>query len=624
MYNTREDLQNAVEASKKYIEDEGLKVLVCAGTGCVANGSLEIFDKLQEKVEDIDLPIKVELFEEDNEQNISVKKSGCHGFCEQGPLVKFEPIGLLYKGVKDKDIDDIVEKTLVNGEIIEDLLYESKEGKRFSKEYDIPFYVHQDRVTLENCGNIDPEDIQDYLAEDGYQAFSKVLFELNPKKVCDIVSESGLRGRGGAGFPTGTKWNFTREEDADQKYVIVNGDEGDPGAFMDRSVMEGDPHRVLEGLMITGFATGANQGYIYVRAEYPLAVKRLKKAIKAARENGLLGKNILDSGFDFDIKIVEGAGAFVCGEETALMASIEGNRGMPNPKPPFPAHSGLWGKPTNINNVETIANVPNIILKGASWFNSIGQANSTGTKTFALTGDVQNTGLIEVPMGISLEEIIYDIGGGIKDDKEFKAVQIGGPSGGCLTNEHLDLSLDFDSLQDAGAMVGSGGMVVMDNETCMVEVARFFLSFTQKESCGKCPPCRIGTKRMLDILERIVAGDGESGDLDKLKKLAKTIKDTSLCGLGKTAPNPVLTTLRYFEDEYIAHIEDKHCPARQCDDLIDSYVIDQNTCIGCTQCVDVCPVDAISGKVKEPHEIDPEICIVCGSCEPVCPVDAIS
>src|SRR6056297_3448014 len=621
VYNTKEDLKKAIEVSQDKLNEQGLKVLVCAGTGCVANGSIEIFNKLQKKIKNLNETIKIELFEEDN---ITAKKSGCHGFCERGPLVKFEPIGLLYNEVKLEDVDDIIEKTLKKGEVIEDLLYESKEGKRFSKEYDIPFYVHQDRVTLENCGNIDPEDIQDYLAEDGYQALSKVLFELKPKEVCNIVSDSGLRGRGGAGFPTGTKWNFTRKEKADQKYVIVNGDEGDPGAFMDRSVMEGDPHRVLEGLIITGYATGASKGYIYVRAEYPLAVKRLQKAIDDAKANGLIGENILDSGFDFDIKIVEGAGAFVCGEETALMASIEGNRGMPSPKPPFPAHSGLWGKPTNINNVETIANIPNIILKGANWFNSIGQANSTGTKTFALTGDVQNTGLIEVPMGITLKEIIYDIGGGIKDDKEFKAVQIGGPSGGCLTEEHMDLSLDYDSLQDAGAMVGSGGMVVMDEETCMVEVSRFFLSFTQKESCGKCPPCRIGTKRMLDILERIVAGEGESGDLEKLTRLAKTIKDTSLCGLGKTAHNPVLTTLRYFEDEYIAHIEDKHCPARQCDELIDSYVIDQNTCIGCTQCVDVCPVDAISGEVKEPHEIDPEICIVCGSCEPVCPVDAIS
>jgi len=624
VFNTREELKNAVDTSKEYIEKEGLKVLVCAGTGCVANGSLEIYDKLKEKVNDINMPVKVELFEENKEENITVKKSGCHGFCEQGPLVKFEPVGLLYKGVKLENIDDIVEKTLSKGEIVEELLYETKDGEKFSKENDIPFYVNQNRVTLENCGNIDPEKIDDYLAEDGYEALNEVLFELKPKEVCDIVSESGLRGRGGAGFPTGTKWNFTRQEEADQKYVIVNGDEGDPGAFMDRSVMEGDPHRVLEGLMITGYATGANQGYIYVRAEYPLAVKRLKKAINDAREKGLLGKNILDSGFDFDIKIVEGAGAFVCGEETALMASIEGNRGMPSPKPPFPAHSGLWGKPTNINNVETIANIPNIILKGANWFNSIGQANSTGTKTFALTGDVQNTGLIEVPMGITLKEIIYDIGGGIKDDKEFKAVQIGGPSGGCLTEEHMDLSLDYDSLQDAGAMVGSGGMVVMDEETCMVEVSRFFLSFTQKESCGKCPPCRIGTKRMLDILERIVAGEGESGDLEKLKRLAKTIKDTSLCGLGKTAPNPVLTTLRYFEDEYITHIEDKSCPARQCKDLINSYVIDPEVCIGCTKCVNVCPVDAISGQVKEPHEIDPETCIICGSCEPVCPVDAIS
>ena len=621
MYNTKEDLKKAIEVSQDKLNEQGLKVLVCAGTGCVANGSIEIFNKLQKKIKNLNETIKIELFEEDN---ITAKKSGCHGFCERGPLVKFEPIGLLYNEVKLEDVDDIIEKTLKKGEIIDRLLYKSSDGKSFSKENSIPFYVNQNRVTLENCGNIDPEDIDDYLSEDGYKALSDVLFNHSPKEVCNIVSDSGLRGRGGAGFPTGTKWNFTRKEKADQKYVIVNGDEGDPGAFMDRSVMEGDPHRVLEGLIITGYATGASKGYIYVRAEYPLAVKRLQKAIDDAKANGLIGENILDSGFDFDIKIVEGAGAFVCGEETALMASIEGNRGMPRPKPPFPAHSGLWGKPTNINNVETIANIPNIILKGADWFSNIGTETSTGTKTFALTGDVQNTGLIEVPMGITLKEIIFDIGGGIKDGKEFKAVQIGGPSGGCLTKEHFDLPLDYDSLQEAGAMVGSGGMVVMDEETCMVEVARFFLSFTQKESCGKCSPCRIGTKRMLDILERIVEGKGKREDLDKLKTLAVTIKETSLCGLGKTAPNPVLTTLRYFEEEYRLHIEEKTCPSRQCKDLMDSYIIDQDTCIGCTKCASVCPVDAIFGEVRKSHEIDPDICTVCGSCVPVCPVDAIS
>ena len=621
MYNTKEELKKAIEISQDKVNEQGLKVLVCAGTGCVANGSIEIFNELKDKINKLNETIKVELFDEDN---ITAKKSGCHGFCERGPLVKFEPIGLLYNEVKLKDVDDIIEKTLKKGEIIDRLLYKSSDGESFSKENSIPFYVNQNRVTLENCGNIDPEDIDDYLSEDGYKALSDVLFNHSPKEVCNIVSDSGLRGRGGAGFPTGTKWNFTRKEKADQKYVIVNGDEGDPGAFMDRSVMEGDPHRVLEGLIITGYATGASKGYIYVRAEYPLAVKRLQKAINDAKSNGLIGENILDSGFDFDIKIVEGAGAFVCGEETALMASIEGNRGMPRPKPPFPAHSGLWGKPTNINNVETIANITNIILKGADWFSNIGTENSTGTKTFALTGDVQNTGLIEVPMGITLKEIIFDIGGGIKDGKEFKAVQIGGPSGGCLTKEHFDLPLDYDSLQEAGAMVGSGGMVVMDEETCMVEVSRFFLSFTQKESCGKCSPCRIGTKRMLDILERIVEGKGKREDLDKLKTLAVTIKETSLCGLGKTAPNPVLTTLRYFEEEYRLHIEEKTCPSRQCKDLMDSYIIDQDTCIGCTKCASVCPVDAIFGEVRKSHEIDPDICTVCGSCVPVCPVDAIS
>jgi NADH-quinone oxidoreductase subunit F len=624
VFKTRKELDNAIQTSKKKISKEGLQVLVCAGTGCVANGSIKIFENLKNKIEKLDLPINISLMEENTNENITVKKSGCHGFCEQGPLVKVEPLGLLYKGVEKKDVDSIIEDSLVEGNLIEDLLYKDQDGVSYCKENEIPFYINQNRITLKNCGNIDPENIEDYLAEDGYQALSEVLFELSPEKVCDIVSESGLRGRGGAGFPTGTKWNFTRQEEADQKYVIVNGDEGDPGAFMDRSVMEGDPHRVLEGLLITGYAIGATKGHIYVRAEYPLAVKRLRKAIKDAKQAGLIGENILGSGFDFEIKITEGAGAFVCGEETALMASIEGDRGMPRPKPPFPANSGLWGKPTNINNVETIANVPSIISNGADWFSSIGQENSTGTKTFALTGDVQNTGLIEVPMGITLEKIINDIGGGIREGKKFKAVQIGGPSGGCLTKEHFDLSLDFDSLQEAGAMIGSGGMVVMDEDTCMVEVSRFFLSFTQKESCGKCSPCRIGTKRMLDILERIVAGEGKPEDLEKLDSLAHTIKETSLCGLGKTAPNPVLTTLRYFKDEYKAHIEENRCPAGQCKELKNSYVIDQDICIGCTQCVSVCPVDAISGEPKEAHKIDPEICTVCGSCEPVCPVDAIS
>ncbi len=625
MLKTLTDLNQAVEKAGEMIKKEGLQILVCAGTGCVANGSLEVFADLQEKTRELKLPIKVKLMDEEEEShdNVTVKISGCHGFCEKGPLVKILPMGLLYTNVKQKDVDKIVEDTLKAGKLVKKLVFKSPDKELYPREEEIPFYVLQNRVTLENCGNIDPEDINDYFATGGYTALSKVLFEMSPAEVCKEVLDSGLRGRGGAGFPTGRKWEFTRRAEADQKYVIINGDEGDPGAFMDRSVMEGDPHRVIEGLIITGYATGATRGFIYVRAEYPLAVKRLKKAISDARESGLLGEDILGSGFDFDLEIKEGAGAFVCGEETALIASIEGNRGMPRPKPPFPANSGLWGKPTNINNVETIANIPRIIINGAEWFSSIGQPNSTGTKTFAITGDIQNTGLIEVPMGITLREVVFDIGGGIKDGNEFKAVQIGGPSGGCLTREHFDLPLDYDSLQEAGAMVGSGGMVVMDNETCMVEVAQFFLGFTQKESCGKCPPCRIGTRRMLDILTRITAGEGQEGDLEKLEALARQIKETSLCGLGKTAPNPVLTTLRYFRDEYEVHIRDKECPARQCKALLDSYIINEEKCIKCGLCQKECPVDAISGERGEGFEIDPDKCTLCGACKAVCPVNAI-
>ncbi len=626
MIKNKADLRQVVKDAEASVQSEGLRIMICAGTGCVSNGSLDVYAELLDQVSKLDLPISIELEgEKISDSNVTVKKSGCHGFCEKGPLVKFEPLGLLYTGVKVDDVQEIVEDTLQVGKLVNRLVYHSPtDQKEYPKEKDIPFYKTQQRIALANCGNIDPEDIDDYLGHGGYQSLEKVLFEMDAAQVCQEITDSGLRGRGGAGFPTGRKWEFARMADADQKYIIVNGDEGDPGAFMDRSVMEGDPHRVIEGVMIGAYATGASKGYIYVRAEYPLAVKRLQKAIADAEKAGLLGENILGSGFDFDLQVKEGAGAFVCGEETALIASIEGDRGMPRPKPPFPAQSGLWGKPTNINNVETLANIPIIIEKGSEWFNMIGQPNSTGTKTFAITGDIANTGLIEIPMGVTLREVIYEIGGGIKDGKEFKAVQMGGPSGGTLTSEHLDLKLDFDSLQEVGAMVGSGGMVVMDEDTCMVEVARFFLSFTQQESCGKCTPCRVGTRRMLDILERITAGEGQPGDVEKLTHLGEQIKKTSLCALGKTAPNPVLTTTQYFRDEYEAHIEDKKCPARQCEDLATSYKIDPEICIGCGLCKKECPVAAITGEIKQKHEIDPEICIACGACEKVCPVDAIS
>ncbi|MGM0603647.1 MAG: NADH-quinone oxidoreductase subunit NuoF [Bacillota bacterium] len=489
---------------------------------------------------------------------------------------------------------------------------------------ELDFYKKQKRIVLQNCGLIDPEKIDDYIEKKGYQAAAKAITQMESKEIIEEVKNSGLRGRGGGGFPTGLKWQFAKDAEGEKKYIVCNADEGDPGAFMDRSLLEGDPHRLLEGMMIAAYAIGADEGYIYVRAEYPLAIRRLKKAISQAEELGLLGENIFGTEFNFKIHIKEGAGAFVCGEETALMASIEGKRGTPTSRPPYPAQSGLWGKPTNINNVETYANIPFIIDNGAEEFNKFGTENSSGTKVFALTGKIKNTGLVEVPMGLSLRDIIYDIGGGITDDKGFKAVQTGGPSGGCIPAEQLDLKIDYDSLKEIGAMMGSGGMVVMDEDTCMVDVARFFLTFTQSESCGKCTPCRLGTKRMLEILERITEGEGEKGDIEKLEQLGKVIKEASLCGLGQTAPNPVLTTIKYFRDEYEAHINDKKCPAGQCDALKGSYVIDEDHCIGCGQCKTVCPADAITGEKQKAHTIDPEACISCGACAEVCPVDAIS
>ncbi|HEY8392936.1 MAG TPA: NADH-quinone oxidoreductase subunit NuoF [Capillibacterium sp.] len=619
----KEQLEQRRDQWRQGFAREKARILVCAGTGCVANGSLAVYEALKREVEARGEFITVDLLLESKETGVAVVKSGCHGFCEMGPLVRLEPSGILYTKVKVEDAPEIVEALLNGGKPVERLLYHHPlTGEVYAAEHQIPFYHHQQRTTLANCGRIDPEDIREYIANGGYAALAKVLTGMTPEAVCREVIASGLRGRGGGGFPTGKKWELTRIEKGPKKYVVCNGDEGDPGAFMDRSLMEGDPHRVLEGMIIAGYAIGADEGYIYVRAEYPLAVKRLKKAIAEAKEYGLLGQNILGTGFNFDLKIKEGAGAFVCGEETALLASIEGKRGMPSPKPPFPAQHGLWGKPTLINNVETYGNIAQIINKGADWFSGIGTPSNTGTKTFALTGQVANTGLIEVPLGTTLRQVVFEIGGGIRGGKKFKAVQIGGPSGGCLTEEHLDLPLDFDSLKAAGAMIGSGGLVVMDEGTCMVEVARFFMNFTQNESCGKCVPCREGTKRMLEILQRAVNGEGRPEDVETLQELAEAVRDGSLCGLGKTAPNPVLTMLKYFKDEYIAHVVEKRCPAGVCSAL-KGYQIDPEKCKGCSKCARLCPVQAISGELKKPYQIDQTKCIKCGACVKNCPFKAI-
>ncbi|NLW59876.1 MAG: NADH-quinone oxidoreductase subunit NuoF [Firmicutes bacterium] len=619
----KEQLEQWKDQWRRGFEREKARILVCAGTGCVANGSLAVYEALKKEVEARGAYVTVDLLLEGEKTGVAVVKSGCHGFCEMGPLVRLEPSGILYTKVKAEDAAEIVEALLSGGEPVARLLYRHPlTGQVYEAEHQIPFYHNQQRTALAHCGQIDPEDIREYVADGGYEGLKKALTQMTPEEVCQEIIASGRRGRGGGGFPTGRKWDLTRIEKGPKKYVVCNGDEGDPGAFMDRSLMEGDPHRVLEGMAIAGYAIGADEGYIYVRAEYPLAVQRLKTAIAQAKEYGLLGQNILGTGFNFELKIKEGAGAFVCGEETALLASIEGRRGMPSPKPPFPAQSGLWGKPTLINNVETFANVAQIIVKGAAWFSSIGAENNTGTKTFAITGQVANTGLIEVPLGTTLRQVVFEIGGGIRGGKKFKAVQIGGPSGGCLTEEHLDLPLDFDSLKAAGAMIGSGGLVIMDENTCMVEVARFFMNFTQNESCGKCVPCREGTKRMLEILQRAVDGEGRPEDVDLLQELAEAVRDGSLCGLGKTAPNPVLTMLKYFKDEYIAHVVEKRCPAGVCSAL-KGYQIDPEKCKGCSKCARACPVQAISGELKKPYTIDQTKCIKCGACVTNCPFKAI-
>lgn len=588
------------------------QVLVCGGTGCTSSNSEKIIQKLNEEIKSKGL-----------ESEVNVVKTGCFGLCSLGPIMIVYPEGCFYSMVKTEDIPEIVEEHLLKGRIVTRLLYqETVKDDTVSSLNDTSFYKKQRRIALRNCGVINPEKIEEYIAMDGYAALGKVLTDMTPNEVIDVIKESGLRGRGGGGFPTGLKWSFAAANDADQKYVCCNADEGDPGAFMDRSVLEGDPHAIIEAMAIAGYAIGASKGYIYIRAEYPIAVKRLNIAIKQAREYGLLGNNIFSTDFCFDIELRLGAGAFVCGEETALLTSIEGNRGEPRPRPPFPAVKGLFGKPTVLNNVETYANIAQIILNGPEWFNSVGTEKSKGTKVFALGGKINNTGLVEIPMGTTLREIVEDIGGGIPNGRKFKAAQTGGPSGGCIPSEHLDIPIDYDNLISIGSMMGSGGLIVMDDTTCMVDIAKFFLDFTVDESCGKCTPCRIGTKRLLEILNKITNGEGTLEDIDKMEKLCYYIKENALCGLGQTAPNPVLSTLRFFRDEYIAHVTEHKCPAGVCKALL-SYQIVDDKCKGCTACARVCPVGAISGSVKNPHVIDTNKCIKCGACMEKCKFGAI-
>ncbi len=590
-------------------------VLICGGTGCTSSGSKLIQTEFAKELEAMGLQDEVKIVE-----------TGCFGLCALGPVVIIHPEGTFYSRVEVSDVHEIVEEHLLKGRIVKRLEYTDTGDVELDVENislnDTAFYRSQKRVALRNCGVINPENIDEYIAMDGYQALGKALTEMTPQEVIDVVLASGLRGRGGAGSPTGRKWAFAAANQADQKYVCCNADEGDPGAFMDRSILEGDPHALIEAMAIAGYAIGASQGYVYVRAEYPIAVKRLQIAIDQAREYGLLGKDIFGTDFDFDLDIRLGAGAFVCGEETALMTSIEGHRGEPRPRPPFPAVKGLFGKPTVLNNVETYANIAQIILKGADWFTSMGTEKSKGTKVFALGGNIKNTGLVEVPMGTTLRQIVEEIGGGIPNGKSFKAAQTGGPSGGCIPASHIDVEIDYDNLLAIGSMMGSGGLIVMDEDTCMVDIAKFFLEFTVDESCGKCTPCRIGTRRLLEILDKITSGNGTMEDLDKLEELSQYIKDNSLCGLGQTAPNPVLSTLHFFRDEYIAHIKDKKCPAGVCKNLV-TFKIIEDKCKGCTKCARNCPVNAIAGKVKEAHVIDTSKCIKCGACIDSCPFKAI-
>ncbi len=612
--HTAQELDTWRESLTAKVDPDLPVITVCGGTGCRVYGSEKVWTAFQDELTNQKAKAKL---------NYDIKVTGCHGFCEKGPLVVIHPQGIMYTNVKVSDVAEIVGETIAKNTVIERLLYvDPQTNEEIECEQDVPFYKHQHRLILGLNGLLDPTRIEEYISQGGFNSLKKVLVSLSPEDVIEEMKKSGLRGRGGAGFPTGFKWELCRQQPGDVKYVICNADEGDPGAYMDRSIMEGNPHLVLEGMIIGAYAMGANQGYVYIRNEYPLAVKHLRQAISQAEEVGLLGENILDSGFDFTVKIKLGSGAFVCGEETALIASIEGQIGEPRPRPPYPAEFGLWGKPTNINNVKSWASVPIIIDKGSDWYASIGTETSKGTVIFSVVGNINNTGLVEVPIGISLRELIFDIGGGIPDGKSFKAAQIGGPSGGCIPAEHLDIPIDYESLQSLGAIMGSGGLVVADEDTCMVDFAAYFMRFTQEESCGKCVPCRVGTKAMLETLERICAGDGQPGDVDYLIELGEEIKRSSLCGLGQTAPNPVLSTIRYFRDEYEAHIVDKTCPARVCKGLITYSVIDEN-CTGCMVCLRNCPEGAIQGEKKEVHVIDADLCTRCGMCMSVCKFDAI-
>lgn len=588
-----------------------IDLLICCGSGCISAGALKIKERFHEVLQEKNLANEINIIE-----------TGCMGPCDYGPVMVVYPEGTFYKAVSPDDVEEIVNEHFIKGRPVARLMLQDEENT-FSTKKEVPFYQKQVKVALANCGYIDPESLDEYIATGGYEALGTVLTTMNPQETIDLIKKSGLRGRGGGGFPTHIKWQMVHDNASDEKYVICNGDEGDPGAFMDRSLLEGDPHRILEGMMIAAYAIGANAGFLYIRAEYPLAIKRIKLAIAQAKEAGLMGQNVFGTDFCFDAEVRTGAGAFVCGEETALIHSIEGSRGNPTPKPPYPALQGLWGKPTIVNNVETFGNVPTIFLKGAEWFASMGTETSKGTKVFALTGDIKNTGLVEVPMGITLRELIFDVGGGMTGGHKFKAVQLGGPSGGCLTVEHLDVPVDYESLKERGAMMGSGGVIVMNDNNCMVNIAKFFMDFCVDESCGKCSPCRIGLKQMLDILERITSGHGKEGDIEELQRLGEAVNKLSLCGLGQSAPNPVLSTIRYFREEYEAHIRDKSCATKVCLDLM-HFDIDKSHCIGCSLCARKCPVNCITGSREEKYTIHQLDCVKCGNCQDVCPVKAVS